>query len=1046
MPIPKITTAVNAGELSPAIWGRTDLDKNSKGCSTLRNMFASYRGGASSRAGLKFVGQCKQSPDDLPPVNIPFQYSVDEGIVLEMGNLYMRFIIAGAYVTEAPVSITGITQANPGVVSVTNTWSNGDWVYLVTPGMLQLSGRIAIVANRTGTTIQMQDPLTGDLINTADYDAYTSGGTAARIYTLTTPYVSADLEAIKWAQSADVMTLTHPNYAPRDLVRITNSNWTLSVTTFDGALPPPAGITASTTTTSTTSTTWYQYIATAVDSETGEESVASPVAYVASDNIGIVAGTITIDCGAVTGAGSYNWYRGPVSYTNPPQQGAIFGYLGTSFGPSFQDTNILPDYSVSPPIHANPFATSSIASVNMISGGTGYNTTSTTVTLTGSTGSGFVGVPIVVGGVITWVATKTGGEGYTAGTTVNFGGGGAGASASVTIGPASGTWPSVVAYFQQRRIYANTINQPDTYFASKPGAFTNFDTSIPVKDNDAIVGSPWSQQVNGIQWMINMPGGLVLLTGLGAWQLNGGAASTNAALTPANQVATPQAYNGVSPLVRPITINYDILYVQEKGSIVRDLSYNFFVNIYTGTDMTVLSNHLFDGHTIVRWDWAEEPYKLVWAVRDDGILLCLTYLKEQDVYAWSRHDTNGLFQSVCSVSEPPVNATYFVVRRLIQNNGNPVYAYFQERMDDRLWAATEDAWCVDAGLTYPKNEPAATLAFSSSTGVPTLEQPEILYAGSGYNVATYARIDDPTGTGAVPLVTVTAGEITAASVGGTLTGYTNPRFVVVDPTNEGGGAIINISVNYVAEVASSPGVFANAPGEGEAGDVVRAGGGVAIVAQYNSSTSLTVHMMRPVNQIIPNDPYNTPVPQTSGNWSIASPVSTLYGLNHLEGMTVSILADGIPVTPQVVENGSITLPEPATAITVGLGFTVQLQTLYLEVQTPVTIQGRRKTTPNVVTRLENTAGPFQIGTNQPDASIQPDGEDVPWTNMGDQEVPLSGLTPLQPFDLFTGDIFSNVFNQLGSDRGQVAFQQTLPLPFNLLAVVIWSDVGDQASQ
>jgi hypothetical protein len=1041
MPIPQNRPAFNAGELSPSVWGRTELDKYGKGCSTQRNMFASYRGGANSRAGTKFVGQCKQSASDDPPVLIPFQFSVIEGIVLELGNLYMRFTIAGAYVTETPVSITAITQANPGAASVTNTWANGDWVYLSTPGMLQLSGRLVIVANRTGGTIQMRDPLTNDLINTTDYDAYTSGGTAARIYTLTTPYVSADLPAIKWAQSADVMTLVHPNYAPRDLIRLANDNWQLNVTTFNNALPAPASITASST---TTGTTYYQYRATAVDADTGEESVASPVAVLSSDNIGLVAGTITVDCAAVTGAGSYNFYRGPVSYTNPPQQGAIFGYLGSSFGPSFQDTNILPDYSVSPPIHANPFATSSIASVNMISGGTGYNTTSTAVSISGSTGSGFVGIPIVVNGVITWVATQTGGEGYTAGSTANFSGGGAGASASITIGPASGTYPSVVAYFQQRRVYANTLNQPDTYFASKPGAFTNFDTSVPVKDDDAIVGSPWSQQVNGIQWMINMPGGLVLLTGLGAWQLNGGAASTNAALTPSNQVATPQAYNGVSPLVRPITINYDILYVQEKGSIVRDLSYNFFVNIYTGTDMTVLSNHLFDGHTIERWDWSEEPFKLVWAVRDDGRLLCMTYLKEQDVYAWTRHDTNGLFQSVCSVSEPPVNATYFVVRRLIQNNGNPVYAYFQERMDDRFWETAEQSWCVDAGLSYPQNEPNATLAFSSATGVPTLDQPNLLYGGENYSMSTYARIDDPTGVGAVPTVTVTGGVITAAAIGGILTGYTNPTFVVVDPTNAGGGAVINLTINYVAEVASTPGLFVDAPGQGEEGDIVRGGGAVAVVAGYNSSTSLTVYMLRPVTEIIPNDPYNTPVPQPSGDWSITSPVSTLYGLNHLEGMTVSILADGIPVTPQVVENGSITLAEPASAIVVGLGFTVQLQTLYLEAPSQVTIQGRRKTTPNVVSRLENCGGPFQIGTNQPDASIQPDGEDIPWTNMGDQELAFSSLSPLQPFDLFTGDIFSNVFNQLGSDKGQVAYQQTLPIPFNILSVIVWADVGDQA--
>ena len=88
----------------------------------------------------------------------------------------------------------------------------------------------------------------------------------------------------------------------------------------------------------------------------------------------------------------------------------------------------------------------------------------------------------------------------------------------------------------------------------------------------------------------------------------------------------PQAYNGPSD-VSPIVANEDILYIQAKGSIVRDLSYNIYAAIYTGTDISVRSNHLFFQHTLVQWAYAEEPFKIIWAVRDDGILLSLTYMK-----------------------------------------------------------------------------------------------------------------------------------------------------------------------------------------------------------------------------------------------------------------------------------------------------------------------------------------------------------------------------------------------------------------------------------
>jgi hypothetical protein len=161
--------------------------------------------------------------------------------------------------------------------------------------------------------------------------------------------------------------------------------------------------------------------------------------------------------------------------------------------------------------------------------------------------------------------------------------------------------------------------------------------------------------------MVPMPGGMVVLTGGGAWQLNGGGGT--AAITPIDQQATAQAYNGISPIVKAIPINYDILYVQRKGSIVRDLNYNFYTNIYTGQDLTVMSSHLFTGFTIERWAWAEEPYKLIWAVRDDGDLVSLTFMKEQDIWAWARHDTNGLFESVAVVTEPPVDAPYFITKR-----------------------------------------------------------------------------------------------------------------------------------------------------------------------------------------------------------------------------------------------------------------------------------------------------------------------------------------------------------------------------------------------
>lgn len=1058
MGIPSIQTALNAGELAPSLFGRTDLDKFRKGASTMRNFFASYRGGATSRAGTKFVGQCYQSASIAsdPPVLIPFQFSPQEGIAIEAGDQYFRFVTDGAYITEAPLSVSAVTNANPGVISVSQSFSTSDWVYVSGwEGLTALNGRIFKVNTATSTSITLASTLTGISTSTVGLGSYSGGGTVARIYTLTTPYAVADVPWIKWTQSADTMTLncinqdTDVEYPPYDLQRISSANWTLTQTDFGTSIAAPTTSSASST---AAGSFYYQYLATAVDQETGEESIASPITTITSANISQQAGTITINVAGVTGAGSYNFYRAPETYNTTSVSGNIFGFVGSSFGPAFTDSNITPDYTISPPLATDPFATATVQAVMMTAFGTGYNQLNSTVTISSTTGVGFTGYPVVIAGQIRWVVTTNGGANYSTSDTVIFGGGGSGASASLDIGPRTGTYPSVAAYFQQRRFYANSLNAPDTYWGSQPGAYENMDVSVPVQDDDAIVGSPWSQQVNGIQWLINMPGGLVVLTGLGAWQLSGGGsgAATSNAITPSNQVANPQAYNGISPLIRPITINYDILYVQEKGSIVRDLSYNFFVNIYTGTDLTVLSNHLFDGYQILRWDWAEEPYKLLWAVRNDGVLLCLTFLKEQEVYAWTRHDTNGLFQSVCCISEPPVNAPYFIVKRLIQNDGvTPIYVYYMERMDNRLWNYIDDAWCVDAGLAYPLSSPAATLVFATAEGTQTLQQPDLLWGGSGYSTSSYGNLSDPTGTGATVALTISSGVITNIVFGGTLTDYTDPSLQIIDPTGMGSGATASVFSYAVNTITASPGVFSNVAGDGAEGDVIHYGSAQMTVTAYNSSTSLTVNMLRPIVSIYPNDPEETPIPALAGEWTIAAPTSTPSGLNHLEGMQVSILADGVVVAPQTVENGTVTLPFDATQIKIGLGYICQLQTMYLEMPgAPVTVQGRRKQINNLTVRVEGTAGPFEIGSDQYDASLTPGLVGAEWlsTSMTAVVPPIVPQNPLQPFGLFTGDIYQNVQSAMGYDKGQIAVQQRNPLPLNVLALMPWWDVGDDPSQ
>jgi hypothetical protein len=1141
MATPYIQVAFNCGELSPSYYGRVDLKKYREGCATLRNMFASYKGGATSRGGTAFVGMSRQPPGFLTPQLIPFQFNIDQGYMLIFSNQEMSVISNGAYITEDPFTVSAVTNANPGVFTATgNNFNTGDWIYLTGfSSMPSLQGGTFVISVIVpGSTFNLSSTLTGVPVDTTSFGAYSSGGTAGRVFILTTPYVSADLQLLKWTQSADVMTITHPNYPPMDLTRIAANKWTIANTTFSTSIAAPLACSVTASSTTSSNATSYQYMVTAVDKATGEESVASPIATITNSvDIGVTLGSEYVSWSSVTGASFYNVYKATPAVGGTVPSGAAFGLAGSAFGLSFVDTNVTQDFSQTPPKHLNPFAQSTINYFNITATGSGYTSIALpTVFISDPTGTGALGQAVVSGGGVSAIIVVNGGFNYTnpsvaivsngtgsgatfsalsnghglwqggsspanvhintsgsgysssvtviasyplmgnpttlAATSVTVGGGGgitavtfpnltagnepvfssvvitalgntgAGAAATAHVGPSTGTFPSCAAYFQDRRYYANTLNNPDTYFASQPGAFTNMDQSIPVEPSDAIVGSPWAQQVNGIQAMIPMPGGLVLFTGLGAWQLNGG--SGGAPVTPENQIAAPQSYNGCNAHLRPIPINFDILFGQEKGSIIRGMNYNVFANIYASQDLTVLSNHLFTNHQIERWDWAEEPYKLVWAVRDDGILLSLTYLKlptlygtgsEADIFAWARHDTNGLFTSVGCVTELPVDAVYVVTRRFVPGTGmNGVY--YIERMDNRTWTNIEDAWCLDCALSYPRQLPAATLGASASSGSMSITSYKLINGGTGYTAPLGQIIDlAGTGTGASVSLTVSGGVITSAVPFSIGAGYQLPQLSILDTTGSG-AAIQPIVTNFVT-FSASVSTFTS----GNVGSIIRMGGGKAVITSLISPSQVIANLITPITTLIPNDPRAMPMPALSGSWSMTAPITTIYGLNHLEGMTVTALADGGVVEGLVVTKGSVTLPYPASAIVIGLPFMAQLQTMYFESQGGPTVQTRRKSIPQAVLRVEESRAP-KIGVNQPDAAAQPNFANVPWTNMTQIEDRVPAVIAGQPVPLYSGDYpLTSIFGSWDT-RGQIAVQQSDPLPLTVVALVELIEMGD----
>lgn len=988
-----------------------------------------------------------------------------------MGPHAVSLVTAGVYasypanpVAQASSSMSGLG----GTFTVTTTgiaiapFNNGDWVNLAgAGGATQLNGNTFVLQNVTSNSAQLFD-VYGNPVDATGWGVYTSGGVAARIYTLATIYSENDLLWLKTTESADVMSVCAVNqqtlveYVPQDLSRISDDNWSFSPVIPAPLVAPPASVTVTATAqpAGATSKASYQYVVTSLAPD-GTESVASPIGSLtgAVDNEA-TAGTITVTWPAVLNVTQYNIYKAQptvadIASTAPAQPtGILFGYAGTSAGNQFMDANVVPDLVQVPPTHQNPFARGQIAGANVLTS-TGTVTT-VTLAINTTTGTGAVIVPIIIAGVLVGFVIEDAGENYaptdTISVTVTAGGGAA--TAALVIGAQSGTYPGTVGYFQERRAYAYTINNPDTYFMSQPGSFTNFDTRDPPVDSDAITGSPWAVQVNGIQWMIQTSGGLLVFTGLQAWLLVGaGSFATNAsAISPTSQDANPQPEVGCSPTLRPIKVNYDVLFVDSNSQFYYDQPYQLYA-LSEPIDLTEISSHLFTSFSFISHAWCRNPNKLLWTIRDDGVMLSLTYLKAEQVQGWARHDTQGLFKSNCEVIEPPVDAHYLAVQRYPTTYAGNQNTYTIERMDNRFWPSVESVWAVDCGLALSQPQPAAALTASSATGLGACSGVTGLVGGQGYSAATTAQVVDDdgegAGAGAIPVLTIVAGVITNVSFAGNEgLNYSYPALEFDDPAGSAGGsgASATVTLDNSATFTASAAVF---PTNAVIGDVIRMGGGIASITAWTDTEHVTANILVPITGTIPGS--TAPLTALAGSWTLTVPVASVGGLRHLAGLSVTGLADGNVIPPTVVDPfGNVALGKAASAITLGLGFQAQLQGVYLE-EAP--LQGQRKKIGDVTARIESSRG-IKIGTNQVDGSTLAPPQLAPvWPLSELTAVPDKGRAAYNALcqPLYTGDARTSVFGGFATP-GQVALQQDNPLPMNILALIPEVETGDLPQQ
>ena len=396
-------------------------------------------------------------------------------------------------------------------------------------------------------------------------------------------------------------------------------------------------------------------------------------------------------------------------------------------------------------------------------------------------------------------------------------------------------YPACVFFYQDRLGLAGTRAEAQTLWFSKTGAYDDFGHArTTLLDSDALSIKLSGKKLNAIH-SVAVGNRLLIFTAGSEWTL-----SANGALTPTNFQLSQQSERGASRTA-PVLVGNKALYVQARGGVLRDFYYDYNTASYTGNDLTLCARHLFFNREIVDLCYQQEPDNLLWCVLDNGTLLTLTYLAEQDLYAWTHHETQGKFASVCTVPNRGYDEVWFAVKR-----GE---TYQVERLSRRLASKeAQDQVFLDAAVSRRSETP-----FSEVSGLAHLEGKQVGVLADG----------SPLGS-----LTVTNGKITL------------PRAM----------HCVQVGLSYEAELQTLPAAFTLADGTG----LDRKRRVVSVVVKMLDSRGGRVGTdPQALDEIVQrtDEPYNTPLPLKTTEYE-----KPLSGLHTSLPSVIFRQTDPLPVT------------------------------------------------------------------------------------------------------------------------------------------------------
>ena len=638
--VSSIVTNFRAGELSPRLEGRIDLQKYNEAAQTLQNMLVFPQGGTTRRPGTKFAGRSK---DGGKVRLINFEFSDEQAYVLEFGVNYIRFFKDGGILTEAVKNITGITKANPAVVtSNSHGFSNGDRVFISgVVGMTQVNNLEFTVAGATTNTFQLSG------VDSSAYTTYSSGGTVGKIVEVTTTYSITDIFEINHAQSADVLYLAHKDHEPAKLTRTTATSFTLSDIAFvDGPYLDE----------NLTDTTLY------ASSDTGTVTITASASLFTSADVGrLIRFREVLEV-------TYDEWAASTSYAN----NEFVRYDGHVYK---QVTGSTQTSGNTPPVHTSGTETYGAIDWEYRHDDTGYAkitvfTSATVVTAVVQEDDG--GIFVLPHNVV----------------------GSSNATKKWSLGAFDGDqgFPRAVAFYEERLYFAGTTGQPQSIFGSVTADFENHTPGT--EDDKAVNITIASDQVNVIKHLLPARF-LQVLTTSSEFTLSGGTGTTP--VTPTNINVLRETTFGSSD-IRPLRAGNSTILIQKGLEKVKEITFDLDTDGLLGVDLSILADHLPRGG-LTDMIWQQEPELILWFVHSDGGLIGLTYDRANGAVGWHDHDLggSGIVESITAIPSGAEDQVYLSVKRTI--NGATV-RHIETLTTIDFGDDVGDAFYVDSGLTY----------------------------------------------------------------------------------------------------------------------------------------------------------------------------------------------------------------------------------------------------------------------------------------------------------------------------------------------------------